>query len=284
MKGFQLGGTHLNKPGRKGLAESKALFCGGKQMIINSDLSDIQLLDFIYKAACEYSNLVGNQYLIVGKNKNSNYFWFQCHFEKKHFMHLLGIHSNTLSAIDFFELSLNRKLTISDCSPSRNHNRRTVNEKCSCCADMLRIQDAKYMKVGFKDKISKFVDFTYAYGSLATLGFSLKDKNLRNSAFPITLIPRNIDEFSSFKYKIIFVFRKNLTTALYREPFAEIKRGLFVELYSNFPPELKNLILPEIRELSSLGNISTKTLRDMDAAIANFKCSNVSKGIDLSDF
>lgn len=251
-------------------------------MIINSDLSDIQLLDFIYKAACEYSNLIGNQYLIVGKGRNSNYFWFQCHFKKEHFMHLLGISSKTLSATNFFDAGINHELSISDCSPSRNHSRRTVNEKCSCCADILRIQDAKYMKVGFKDKISKYVDFTYAYGSMATLGFSLKDKSLENSAFPITLIPRNIDEFSSKKYKIIFVFRKKLTTTLYREPFMEIKRGLFEELYSSFPPELKSLIIPELKELSTPNNISTKTLQDMDTAIANFKSGNVSEEIDLS--
>lgn len=60
-------------------------------MIITSKLSDNELLEAIHKAAAQYSKLIGNEYLVIGKNKNSNYFWFQCRFEKKNFMHLLGI-------------------------------------------------------------------------------------------------------------------------------------------------------------------------------------------------
>lgn len=72
-------------------------------MVINSKLSDKELLYAIYKAASEYSKLVGNSFLIIGKNRNSGYFGFQCYFERKHFMHLLGINSKTLSATEFYE-------------------------------------------------------------------------------------------------------------------------------------------------------------------------------------
>lgn len=70
-------------------------------MVINSKQSDAELLQAIYSAAREYSNLIGNSYLIIGKNRNSDFFWFQCKFEKKHFMHLLGIDSRTLKATEF---------------------------------------------------------------------------------------------------------------------------------------------------------------------------------------
>ena len=179
-------------------------------MIINSKLSDEALLKAIYKAASEYSKLIGNAYLIIGKNKNSTYFWFQCYFEKKHFMHLLGIDSKTLDATQFYDKcdlynkGVGKGITLMDCTPSRNHNRTTINEKSSCCADILRIQDAKYMKVGLKDKISQYVDFSYGYGREATLGF----KEQRDMAFPITLIPKSIDEFVVKKYKIVFVLEK----------------------------------------------------------------------------
>ena len=66
-------------------------------MGINSKLSDRDLLNAIYNAALEYSKLVGKSFLIVGINKNTGYFWFQCYFERKHFMHLLGIKSKTLN-------------------------------------------------------------------------------------------------------------------------------------------------------------------------------------------
>lgn len=180
-------------------------------MVIQSKLTNEQLICGIYKAAKEYSKLIDNEYLIIGKNKNTEYYWFQCHFEKKHFMHLLGIKSKTLSADEFYDRcdkynnSGEKGIDIADCTPSRNHNRTTINEKVSCCADMLRFTDAKYMKIGNKDKISQYVDFTYAYGNMATLGFSIDNI----SSFPITMIPKDIDEYANIKYKVLFVFEKN---------------------------------------------------------------------------
>ena len=212
-------------------------------MVINTKLSDEELLKAIYKAAFEYSKLIGNSYLIIGKNKNSGFLWFQCHFQKKHFMHLLGIDSKTLSATAFYDKcdACNKGngngITISDCTPSRNHSRTTVNEKSSCCADMLRIQDAKYMNVGLKDKISQYVDFTYGYGSMATLGF----KELGNSSFPITLIPKSIDEFVAKKYKIVFVLQKEIAELRYKNILVEVKKGLFSEVCNEFPDEIKNM-------------------------------------------
>ena len=248
VEGFQLGGKHLNKPVsivNVESCESKTLLRRRKRMIIiNSKLSDEALLKAIYKAASEYSKLIGNSYLIIGKNKNSDYFWFQCYFEKKHFMHLLGIGSKTLSATEFYDKcdAYNKGegngITIADCTPSRNHNRTTVNEKSSCCADMLRIQDAKYMKVGLKDKISQYVDFTYGYGNEATLGF----KQQRDTSFPVTLIPRKIDDFVTRKYKIVFVLEKQSGEEKYKRTLAEIKEGLFDELKEDFPEGIKRLV------------------------------------------
>lgn len=246
VEGFRLGGRHLNKPvytcRYEGLARARP-FCMGENMIINSKLSDKALLNAIYLAASKYKSLIGNLYMIIGKNKKTDYFWFQCYFEKKHFMHLLGIDSTTLSATEFFEKCdlYNRGqgegIEMTDCTPSRNHNRTTINEKCSCCADMLNIKNAKYMKVGLKDKISKYVDFTYGYGSMATLGF----REHHNTSFPITLIPRNIDDFVTQKYKIIFVLQKKNEEEKYRNIISEAKKGLFEELYDEFPDTVKNL-------------------------------------------
>ena len=213
-------------------------------MIINSKLSDEAILDAIYRATSEYSNLTGNSYLIIGKNKKSDYFYFQCYFEKKHFMHLLGINSKNMNATEFYDKCNSYNyckdvgITITDCSPSRNHNRTTINEKCSCCADILRIQDAKYMKVGIKDKMSQYVDFTYGYGNSAVLGF----KKQNDTSFPITFIPRGIDEYVTQTYKIVFVLEKKTKEEKYKNVLMEIKKGLFNELYSEFPEEIKELI------------------------------------------
>lgn len=213
-------------------------------MIINSKLSDEALLKAIYRATFEYANLRDNSYLIIGKNKKSDYFNFQCFFEKKHFMHLLGIESKNMSATEFYEKcnlyiqGVGDGITIADCTPSRNHNRTTINEKCSCCADVLRIQDAKYMKVGLKEKISKYVDFTYGYGSDATLGF----KKHKNTSFPITFIPKSIDEFVKQKYKIVFVLEKKTGEEKFGKVIMEVKKGILKELYDELPKEIRDKI------------------------------------------
>ena len=220
-------------------------------MVISSKLSDAELLSAIYKAASEYSKLIGQSFLIIGKNKNSGYFWFQCYFERKHFMHLLGINCKTLSATEFYEKcnAYNEGkgvgILISDCTPSREHSRTTVNEKSSCCADMLRIQDAKYMKVGLKDKISQYVDFSYGYGNMATLGF----KEVGDTSIPVTLIPNSIDKFVSHKYKILFVLKRDRLNQKYETVYSEVKQALFNELYHEFPKELKEYIKFEMDKM-----------------------------------
>lgn len=219
-------------------------------MVISSRLSDAELIKRIHLSAAEYSKLIGKSYLIIGKNTKTPYFWFECYFEKKHFMHLLGIRSKTLNADDFYDKcndfndGLGEGISIKDCTPAYNHNRTTINEKCSCSKEMFTISDAKYMKVGLKNKISQYVDFTYAYGSSATLGFKHDD----TSSFPITLIPSGIDEFSSEKHKIIFVLEKKTEKSLYSKISVEIKKNLFETCYTGFPTELKARIEYEGKE------------------------------------
>lgn len=213
-------------------------------MQINSKLTDKELFDYIYKAAAEYNKLLDNTYLIIGKNKNTDYYWFECSFEKKNFMHLLGIKSKNLSAEEFFDKcndynnGIGSGITKDDCTPSRDHNRKTINEKCSCCAELLMLENIKFMKFGDKDKISLRVDFNYAYGNEAILGF----EKTKISSFPKTLIPQHIDNFSTKKHKIILIFKKTSNKDKYINPFIELKSGIFVEHYENFPENLKEKI------------------------------------------
>ena len=216
-------------------------------IIVKDKLTDEQLFNEIYKAAVEYEKLLGKKYLIIGKNRNSDYYWFECFFEKKQFMHLLGIDSRTLSANEFFNRCAAHnqgervKLKITDCTPSRNHSRNTINKKCSCCAALLRIQDAKYMNIGKKDKINQYVDFSYAYGKEAILGFK---ESTQGGCFPITLMPQNIDTVTTKKYKIIFALQKEKADEKYGCIISEIKKGIFSDIYNDqcFPDALKELI------------------------------------------
>lgn len=226
-------------------------------MIIRSKVPDEELLEYIYDAAEKYKKIMEQPFLFAGKNRNTGFMWFECIFQKKQFMHLLGIKSRNYTAEEFFDkcdgynqLKQNAKITaeqnigitIKDCSPSRNHSRTTINEKASICSEMLQIHNAKYLKIGEKDKISQHVDFSYVYGSSAALGFQ---KNGKGSNFPITLIPKNINTFTTKSYRIMFVLTKTGKSEKYDELYAEIKKGLFDELYCGFPEELKNLIAIE---------------------------------------
>lgn len=211
-------------------------------MVISSSLSDEQLLNAIHNSAIAYSRLVNQVFLLVGKNKGEEMLWFQCSFPKKNFMHLLGIKSTTLSADEFFEKAVQNNIGLSDCAASRKHNRSTINEKCSCCEDLLDFNNAKYFRIGKKDNISQFVDFAYSYGSSAILGFQTSTDNL---CYPISLIPNDIEQFSSKTYRVIFVCSKDIESTTYHNPFIEIKKGLFSELLPSFPPELKELFTQE---------------------------------------
>lgn len=214
-------------------------------MIVQSKLTNEELLKYIYKAAAEYDVLIEKSFLIIGKNKNSKYYWFECQFEKKNFMHLLGIDSVNYNAEDFFDKcneydkGIGSGILIKDCTHSRNHNRTTINEKASVCAEILKIHNAKCFKIGDKDKISRYVDFSYAYGSEVTMGFQ---KNNVGSSFPITLIPKNIDTFATKKYKVVFVYKKYIDDKVYKELFFEIKKELIKELFADFPEKLKKRI------------------------------------------
>jgi hypothetical protein len=49
-----------------------------ENFMVRSRLSDSELLKEIHKAAVQYQSLLGHTFLIVGKNRKSEYFWFQC--------------------------------------------------------------------------------------------------------------------------------------------------------------------------------------------------------------
>lgn len=78
-----------------------------------------------------------------------------------------------------------------------------------------------------KDKISQYVG-AYAYGADVTLGFQ---KNGKGSSFPITLIPKNINTFTTKSYRILFILTKTEKTKKYDNLYIGIKNELFNELY-----------------------------------------------------
>ena len=59
-------------------------------MTITKKLTNEQLLNAIYRSAVEYENLLGKDFLIIGKNRKSDYFWFECFFWEEKFYASFG--------------------------------------------------------------------------------------------------------------------------------------------------------------------------------------------------
>lgn len=213
-------------------------------MNVDIKFTDEQLIQTIYKAAQEYENLVGKGFLFIAKPKKGSYYWFECKFEAKNFPHLLGIKAP--NATEFYKKCCEYNhgngegITIADCKPSMGHTRKDINNKSYCAPGLFRIRDAKYMKVGDMDKMRIHIDFSYAYGMEATLGFK-REKGI--SSYPISILPDKISEFTTDPQRITFVLERDAKDEnKFCRIHTEKKKGLFMELYDEFPEQLKSRI------------------------------------------
>lgn len=205
------------------------------------NITDKEIVQKIYNCASMYKELVGWNYLIIAKNKNGSYEWFQCTFNKDNFMHLLGIKSKTISAYEFYNKAIELGLTIGECNPARGQNKYTMINKISSALTLLdlRRKNAKCMKIGKKDKVTQHVDFQYAMGNSQVIGF----KNFNKVGIvPVTLIPDSIEGYCTDIKRIIMVYRKPELSELYDELYMEVKEGIAMNHREDMPMELLELI------------------------------------------
>ena len=80
-------------------------------------LNKDDVLKTIIKSANLYKkNLVNKNFLIVSKNRNEPYNFWELKFEKKQFLHLVGVKTN-LSSKHFYTKATTKKLSINDFEP-----------------------------------------------------------------------------------------------------------------------------------------------------------------------
>ena len=216
-----------------------------------SKLTNDELFQYLHLNAERYSKLTDYSFLFISKSaKMDEYYWHEVVFPPRNFMHLTGIKSPTNTAMEFYDKCLNcyEDLTLKDCTPAYNHTRKDISEKNTVLYELLNLQNVKYFSVGEKDKINEYVDFTFAYGQDAIIGFR-KDIKHRES-FPITCAPQNIKNYCTKVYKVSFLLRKIYDQEKYNELVASCKKGLLSELMEleSFPPELRQLIQLENKE------------------------------------
>ena len=219
-----------------------------------SKLPDEELFQYLHSNAEKYSRLTDYSFLFISKSaKKDEYYWHEVVFPPRNFMHLTGIKSPTNTAMEFYDKCLNchEDLTIKDCTPAYNHTRKDIAEKNTVLCELLNLKNVKYFSVGEKDKINQYVDFTFAYGQDAIIGFR-RDKDMRyRESFPVTCAPQNIRNYCTKVYKISFLLRKTHDQEKYSELIVSCKKGLLFELMEteSFPSELRQLIQLESKEI-----------------------------------
>ena len=212
-------------------------------------LSEANLLSKLIKAADMYSKFAETILLFIFKgSKRDTYEFYEVNFQKRNFMHLVGIKSETFTAEEFYKACLDGTITIKACTP--RHSVNNMMAKISVIGQLLDFSHAKCYKIGQKDLITKDNDFEMATGNLSgVIGYDFrvsvkgrKGIDINNHAVPTTLLTNPITDYCSSPQKIIYILQKQTTEALYKDIYYEVKKGLFIEEKDYFPYELKRLI------------------------------------------
>ena len=214
--------------------------------------NETQMLAQIKKTALAYSKIAQTTLMFIYRDtKGGPCYVSEVFYGERNFMHLVGIKSNTLSAVDFYKTCLgkgSRPLEKSDCTPSRDMT--TLYKKISVSDTLFDFKHCKCYKIGSKDLITRDNEFEIAIGNNAgVIGYDhrinvkgSKKVNANSQCVPTTLLNRSINEFCSKPSKILFVLQKKENESKYTSIYFEIKKGLFKELYPAFSKEIKDLI------------------------------------------
>lgn len=212
-------------------------------------LTPDELLSILCKSAKIYSEYADTTLLFIFREKKTDvYDFYEVRFGKNNFMHLAGIKSKTLSAIEFYEACIDGTITKKDCTPRRDAN--TMYSKVAIMEQMLDLRNSKCYKIGEKDLVTRDNDFEMATGnSVGVMGYDsrirIKGTNKLDktkSPIPTTLLNNSITQYCSRPHKIMFILQKSDVEDTYNKLFYEIKKDLILTEQEVFADELKALI------------------------------------------
>lgn len=197
-------------------------------------LTSEELISILYKSAVLYSEYADTSLLFIFReNKTKPYDYYEVHFGRNNFMHLVGIKSETLSAVDFYEACKNGTITKEACKPRRDAN--TMYSKVAVMREMLDLRCGKCYKIGSKDLVTRDNDFEMATGNInGVIGYDsrikVKGTNKADKTklpMPTTMLNSSIMNYCSRPQKIMFIMQKTAEVSTYNKLFYEIKEGLF---------------------------------------------------------
>lgn len=196
----------------------------------NLSLSKDQISYHLQIAAKSY-NLYADRVLlfVYQKNIRSSCELLKVFFGRENFMHLVGIRSKNLSAIDFFTACLNGSVSFEDCSPSHDPSNR--NHRILLLPQMLDFSNCKIYNIAEKDICTLQNDFQIASGNqVGIIGFDYRgDMKSKEIAIPTTLLDRPLTDYCTDPKRILFVYEQSDKEY---HPIYEIKTGLYDDLVS----------------------------------------------------
>lgn len=212
-------------------------------------LTPAELLTVLCKSAALYSEYADTTLLFIFKKKKADaYDYYEVRYGKNNFMHLAGIKSETLSAVEFYEACEKGIIKREDCNPRRDSN--TMYAKVAVMEQMLDLRNSKCYKIGTKDLVTRDNDFEMATGNASgVVGYDSRIKKKRTqivddskASIPTTLLNNPITYYCIRPQKIMFILQKYDGESTYNKLFYEIKKELFQTEKEYFSDELKNLI------------------------------------------
>ena len=212
-------------------------------------LTPEELLTILCKCAILYSEYADTTLLFIFREKKLDaYDYYEVRFGKNNFMHLAGIKSETLSAVEFYEACEKRIIKREDCNPRRDSN--TMYAKVAVMEQMLDLRNSKCYKIGVKDLVTRDNDFEMATGNTSgVVGYDsrIKKKGTQSvdeskASIPTTLLNNPITDYCTRPQKIMFILQKYDDESTYNKLFYEIRKELFQTEKEYFSDELKNLI------------------------------------------
>lgn len=212
-------------------------------------LTPAELLTVLCKSAALYSEYADTTLLFIFKKKKADaYDYYEVRYGKNNFMHLAGIKSETLSAVEFYEACEKGIIKREDCNPRRDSN--TMYAKVTVMEQMLDLRNSKCYKIGTKDLVTRDNDFEMATGNASgVVGYDSRIKKKRTqivddskASIPTTLLNNPITYYCTRPQKIMFILQKYDGESTYNKLFYEIKKELFQTEKEYFSDELKNLI------------------------------------------
>lgn len=187
----------------------------------NVDFRKIKVLKKATRLARKYQKIIDKSFLIVYERG-----FFEFMFLKKNFPHLCGLELRNISAKNFYENAISKKLSINDIDFDKSHSYESIDDKMKSLEKCIEMFSKKfYILIPFKTNSATYI-FAASNENLAlcinkdketnyNVPFSIRDESMEK-------IMRN-ERFEN-KYEVDYVFIKQKDENIYQQIYSKPKK------------------------------------------------------------